>query len=81
VRVLRKEKLMGNTPVPADDTTWDYQLGYNEGVRAERDRIIALLGGHGADSLEQHNAHETECDVCQDHYGMGAAIVLIRGEN
>ena len=49
---------MSDTSVPADDTTWDYQLGYNEGVKVERDRIIKLLELEASEWL----SHDGECD-------------------
>jgi hypothetical protein len=49
---------MSDTPVPADDTTWDYQLGYNEGEKFERDRIVRLLELEVSEWL----SHDGECD-------------------
>tara|TARA_R110000868_G_scaffold33808_6_gene122437 strand:+ start:94 stop:303 length:210 start_codon:yes stop_codon:yes gene_type:complete len=49
---------MSDTPVPADDTTWDYELGYNEGVKIERERIVRLLELEASEWL----SHDGECD-------------------
>ena len=51
---------MSNTPVPADDTTWDYQLGYNEGEKFERDRIVRLLELEVSEWLSQKWERLTE---------------------
>ena len=70
----RRER-MSNTPVPADDTTWDYQLGYNEGEKFERDRIVRLLELEVSEWL----SHDGECD-CKVKGEEGVRLIgLIRG--
>jgi len=53
-----RRELMSDTPVPANETTWDYQLGYNEGEKFEHDRIVRLLELEVAEWL----SHDGECD-------------------
>ena len=66
---------MSNTPVPADDTTWDYQLGYNAGVKFEHDRIVRLLEAQVSEWL----SHDGECD-CRLKGEEGVRLIgLIRG--
>ena len=70
----RRER-MSNTPVPADNTTWDYQLGYNAGVKFERDRIVRLLEAQVSEWL----SHDGECD-CKVKGEEGVRLIgLIRG--
>ena len=49
---------MSDTPVPTDDTTWDYEIGYNQGMKVERERIIKLLELEASEWL----SHDGECD-------------------
>tara|TARA_R110000772_G_scaffold151147_1_gene261899 strand:- start:60 stop:245 length:186 start_codon:yes stop_codon:yes gene_type:complete len=42
----------------SEPTTWDYELGYNQGVKAEHDRIVRLLELEASEWL----SHDGECD-------------------
>ena len=66
---------MSDTPLPAEDTTWDYELGYNEGEKFEHDRIVRLLEAQVSEWL----SHDGECD-CRLKGEEGVRLIgLIKG--
>ena len=66
---------MDDTSVPVGNTTWDYQLGYNEGAKFEYERIVRLLEAQVSEWL----SHDGECD-CKVKGEEGVRLIgLIRG--